>query len=1202
MANLLPNVFDSVTVGSLDSAKILFAPRSLFWVGGTGNWSDATNHWATSSGGLPNAANLPTANDNVTFDTLSNATAYTVTVDATSNCNNFTLGAPLSGKVTWAGGSALNIQGNMNLSGGTAGITRTYTGTITFTSGAAGQTITCNGVALSGGVTFNGFGGGWQFQDAFNIGVTASLTLTNGFLDTNGQTVTCGAFLASNNNVKTLAIGASTINCSSWSMSSTGFTFSQSGSTIAISQGGSGSVFAGTGLTYNIVTITNTNNGTISITGANTFATLTITGPASAKQSINFQNSNTITGVLTINGNSTTNRVLAAGPVAAPITLTVGSVVLSNVDFMDITAAGNSGSAWTGTSIGNCLGNTNITFTVNAGTTVGGGVFRYWVGNGGNWSDTAHWATSSGGSTGASVPLPQDTVIIDANSITSGSQTITGDIPRLGFSVDFSNVANTPIFSYSGGTGNQVNGSGPTVCGPLTFVSGMSLATNANSNLIFGGRANCNFTTGGLTIDQPVYQQMPGATLTLVGNLILNSARALSQGNGGLDAATNNVNVTAGSFKSNITFSTRSISMGNGTWEMQGTGTIWDTNTSAFTVTANGSTIKITDSTNTATTFTGSNFTYNNIWYARGGSTASNTLSGNNTFADFKDTGTAAHSILFTAGSTTTVSTFTVVGNGAGNEISINSAAASTSTHTLTKVGASSVQSDYLNIQHSVAQGAGLWFAGSHSINNQAVATAGSGWIFDVGWGSGVDNITVSESVTIKIVDNINVSQTVTITEAVTMQVVDFINVSDSITVSESVTVKIVDFASVSDSITVSEAVQIVIVLKPNVSDSITVTDVPTVTIPLLGAINVSDSISVSEFAQFQIVSFVNVNDSVSVSEAIQMQIVSFISVSDSISVAEAVTITEVDIINVSDSVSVSEAVTILILDTGLSVNVSDSVTVSENIQMQVVLLINVSDSVTVTEAVTIAEAQYVPTVGDDITVSEFVQMQIVSFINVSDSISVSEATQFLIVYQSSVFDSVTVSEAVQMQVVSFINVADNVSVNEAVALVIVSGSSVFDTVTVSEFVQMRVVSFVNVVDSVTVAEATQMQIVDYIVVSDSISVSEAVTIQIVSQPSGLFDTVTVSESIKMMLISFINVFDLVHVTDTIQTQTTLFINVSDSITVSEHIQIGIFIPIVKFVGTVKLGWKFSGYTVAGEREESYVVSEALNKTVDLRL
>src|SRR5688572_23866799 len=41
---------------------------------------------------------------------------------------------------------------------------------------------------------------------------------------------------------------------------------------------------------------------------------------------------------------------------------------------------------------------------------------RYWVGGSGSWSDTAHWAASSGTSGGASLPDASTGVIFDGNS------------------------------------------------------------------------------------------------------------------------------------------------------------------------------------------------------------------------------------------------------------------------------------------------------------------------------------------------------------------------------------------------------------------------------------------------------------------------------------------------------------------------------------------------------------------------------------------------------------------------------------------------------------------------------------------------------------------------------------------------------------------------------------------------------------------
>lgn len=49
---------------------------------------------------------------------------------------------------------------------------------------------------------------------------------------------------------------------------------------------------------------------------------------------------------------------------------------------------------------------------------------RYWVGNAGTWSQTAHWSDTSGGAGGFSVPTSADDVYFDNLSFTLASQTV----------------------------------------------------------------------------------------------------------------------------------------------------------------------------------------------------------------------------------------------------------------------------------------------------------------------------------------------------------------------------------------------------------------------------------------------------------------------------------------------------------------------------------------------------------------------------------------------------------------------------------------------------------------------------------------------------------------------------------------------------------------------------------------------------------
>lgn len=88
-------------------------------------------------------------------------------MDKEAFCADMTWGNPLVGAPTLAGSTALNIYGSLAL---VSGMTRTYTGAITFKAASTGKTITCNTVALASAVTFQGSGGGWTLQDAFNNG------------------------------------------------------------------------------------------------------------------------------------------------------------------------------------------------------------------------------------------------------------------------------------------------------------------------------------------------------------------------------------------------------------------------------------------------------------------------------------------------------------------------------------------------------------------------------------------------------------------------------------------------------------------------------------------------------------------------------------------------------------------------------------------------------------------------------------------------------------------------------------------------------------------------------------------------------------------------------------------------------------------------------------------------------------------------
>lgn len=337
---------------------------------------------------------------------------------------------------------------------------------------------------------------------------------------------------------------------------------------------------------------------------------------------------------------------------------------------------------------------------------------RYWVGGTGTWndSDTSHWSATSGGASGASVPTASDNVFINGSS---GGGTITTGSTNPMLNLDFTGFAGT----FTGT--NVIN-----IYGGITLSTGMTWSATGSMNFYATSGTNV-ITSNGKSFSNQMTFEGVGGTWQLADAFTNSASEYMILNKGTFDA--NNNNLSIGIFSSSNTY-TRSITMGSGTWTITGVGTAWDLGTTTnLTLSENTSTLKFTNTSSSGLTFAGGGETYNNIWFSRGSSSGNITIGGDNTFADFSDTGTASHSILFTAGTTQTVATFTVSGT-ASNLITINST--TTDTHALVKTGSGLVSSDYLNIQHSVATPANTWFTGTNSVDNQDVASEGSGWNF----------------------------------------------------------------------------------------------------------------------------------------------------------------------------------------------------------------------------------------------------------------------------------------------------------------------------------------------------------------------------------------------------------------------------------------------------------------------------------------
>jgi len=714
------------------------APRTLYWVGGTGNWSSTTK-WSTSSGGASGAA-IPTSLDAVVFDSASNATAYTATIDAgvtLARCASFTMAGPLAGNVTFAGSVGIAFHGNVSFAA--TGITRTYTGNMNW-AGNSSYTFTTNGLLLSNTSTYTvtGIGSTWTLGSDLDLGtVSATFALTYGTFNTSAsnyilKTVT---FNTNNGNVRALNLNGSTVTISLNSSSSfnagtsTNLTFNAGTSQINFTTLTSG-ISVGGGLTFYNVSFTSTSATGFTITGANTFNNLSFIGRTTVGITpVTFSANQTINGTLTVSAGTASayRNFLASNTLGTTRTLTCAAVSATDVDFRDITIAGAAAPV-SGTRLGDAKGNSGITFP--AAKTV------YWAVNTANWGATGagSWsATSGGAAANTQFPLPQDTAYIPFATPTSGSTITVNDSYNIG-TIEMSNRNGSALVTLATGTttpaiyGNWINGTG-------TSLSGTGRITLA-------GRGSQTITSAGKTFTMIFAINTPSGSVTLqdawsVGSGVA-TAGTVQLLAGTFDLAGYNLTLpTTGSAGIQVTgTNTRTLAIGAGTITVAGSGVVFDASTSTnLTVTGTG-TISLTNA--SGKQFTGGGVSYSGITLNQGGAGAL-TITGNNTFKTITNTYSATGATSIALGSTTQTLTNPWTATGAAGRVLTITGSPANLVYTGAGLAASTV--DYLTISNVRAYPlVDEWYAGANSTNSGSL-----GWYF-VAAGGTVYAATINET------------------------------------------------------------------------------------------------------------------------------------------------------------------------------------------------------------------------------------------------------------------------------------------------------------------------------------------------------------------------------------------------------------------------------------------------------------------------
>jgi hypothetical protein len=678
------------------------APVGRYWVGGTGSWGNTAN-WSTTSGG-PGGASVPTSVDNV-FINL--AGPYTINHGFNPNFFNLTVsGANVT--LTGAAGDLIQCFGSMTLAASTVWTVISGTpGRLFFSDGGSNRNINFNGATIVNPITFN-LGGATTATLTGPIATSSTLNsamlLNTGTLNTStsNHSITTGNFTAASS--ATLTLNGSTLTCTASQGFTGGGTINAGTSTIVLSA--ENTTFAGNGLTYNNVSFTNTAAGfaqTLSITGANTFARITVAGRSAAGiKTLSLGANQTITTLFTVQSgvtNPNTRVLICSDTFGTARTITSASNTIFGADFRDITAAG--AASWSDSSRtgywGDCKGNTGITFA--AGRTV------YWNNAAAAfWSSTSWALTTTGTPAVANFPLAQDTAAItNAGAVPaeiSNDNTQPYNVGTIDMSARTSALSFFNLGVFASILGNLITGTG------ITYTGG-------GGGMNFAGRTTQSLTSAGRPFNVGTRLSIFGSTTTVNLTDAFVSNADIENAFGTLNTQNNNVTVN------NINFNGVALTLGTSTVTLTGTGTVWSVS-GGVTVSAASSTIACSG--NGAIIFGGAGKTYGTLSFTNSAATGTITINGSNTFTTVSSARTGAYSVLLQAGTTTTVTNWNINGS-AGNIVTLGST--TTSAATLAKAGGGVVVVSYYAISYSTASPTNTW-----SAEFSTAGTAVTNWIF----------------------------------------------------------------------------------------------------------------------------------------------------------------------------------------------------------------------------------------------------------------------------------------------------------------------------------------------------------------------------------------------------------------------------------------------------------------------------------------
>ena len=417
---------------------------TYYWVGGSGNWSDYANHWATSSVGNTFHTSIPTINDDVYFTFYSfTATGQVVNLDTTfCYCNS----------MSWWG-----VQFNPTFEGNDA--TLNLYGSIEFSADMTLSNLSLRMCATAGPRYIDMSG---QYADNIQIDANAHYILSSpltcigdvglvgGSLSANAFDISCGRLYTLPGT--TLVLGDITLSVNG--RSNEHFT---RGVNLDVMPSGADQTSVHFNCLSGEVSCTNNTASFDSIVFQNTGNLLSCQANYVSATDVLLENCtiNQLNGKLVYLMSGTTSNISNltlnsscsdmgrlstsyAGAPPATLNTTSGTIAIDYAILEGIQASG--GATFNANNVIDLGGNTgwNISALVTRDL--------YWVGGTGDWNDPNHWSLSSGGAPAGCTPNRLDNVFFDANSLGAGDTVYLPHLEQYAGDLTVNGVTGSPTF------------------------------------------------------------------------------------------------------------------------------------------------------------------------------------------------------------------------------------------------------------------------------------------------------------------------------------------------------------------------------------------------------------------------------------------------------------------------------------------------------------------------------------------------------------------------------------------------------------------------------------------------------------------------------------------------------------------------------------------------------------------------------------